>query len=213
MPELYTSEEGKGKTPNLEKLLKKASRSHWSSFVACPKNIKFESQHDSEEVVIFGRAHFIVNLGWIAVLCFAVFIPMFWGSFPFFQVLNPATLLQLDLLWYMVLAFYGIQSFLLWFYNVYIVTSERLLDVDFVGLLNKTINVTQLSNIEDVNYTQKGIMQSMFDYGDVIVQTASEQNTPDMAGEPSAFTFESIANPDKVVSVISELIKDEDRKN
>lgn len=212
MPEIFKADKNK-KPSTIEEVLNSASNSQWASFVARPKRLKFESQHESEEVVILGRAHFIVNLGWITVICFAIFVPFFWGEFPFVKALNDVTIMEMTMLWYMALAFYGIQSFLLWFYNVYIVTNERLVDVDFLGLLSKTINVTQLSKIEDVNYSQKGLMQSMFDYGDVIVETASEQKTTDLTGETSAFTFKSISNPDKVVTLISQLIEDEEREN
>ena len=99
----------------------------------------------------------------------------------------------------------------MWFYNVYIVTNERLVDVDFVGLLSKTVNVCQMSRVEDVNYTQKGFFASMLNYGDVIVQTASEQKTPDSSGELSAFTFESIAYPDRVAALISQLTEETEK--
>jgi hypothetical protein len=213
MPEIFKAEKPKEKVSSIDEMLVAASNNQWSSFVACPKHLKFEMQHDDENVIILGRAHFIVNLGWITVLSFAIFVPMFWGEFPFFKVLNATTMMEVSILWYMALAFYGIQSFLLWFYNVYIVTNERLVDVDFLGLLSKTINVTQLSKIEDVNYSQRGLLQSMLNFGDVIVQTASEQRTPDREAEISAFTFASISNPDKVASVISQLIEDEEDSN
>jgi len=213
MPEIFNADRMRDKISKVNEMLKMSPHSHWASFAAFPKQLRFEMQHDDEEVVVLGRAHFIVNLGWIAVLCFAIFVPMFWGEFPFLKTLNTATILQLTILWYMALAFYGIQSFLLWFYNVYIVTTERLVDVDFLGLLSKTINITQLSKIEDVNYSQRGLLQSIFNYGDVIVQTASEQRTPDRVAEISAFTFASISNPDKVASVISQLIEDEEEND
>lgn len=212
MPEIFKADKSKQKS-SLEALLGSSSHSQWSSFITSPKYLKFESQHEDEEVIFLGRAHFIVNLGWITVLCFAIFVPLFWGEFPFFKVLDGVTIMEMTLLWYAALLFYGIQSFLLWFYNVYIVTNERLVDVDFLGLLSKTINVTQLSKIEDVNYSQKGLAQSIFNFGDVIVETASEQKTTDLTGETSAFTFKSIANPDSVVTIISQLIDDEEKEN
>jgi hypothetical protein len=86
-------------------------------------------------------------------------------------------------------------------------------DVDFVGLLSKTVNVTELDNVEDVNYSQNGLMDSFFNMGDVIVQTASEQKTQDASGELSAFTFEAIANPDKVSQIISKLVHDEEEQH
>jgi hypothetical protein len=93
------------------------------------------------------------------------------------------------------------------------VTNERLIDLDFMGLLNKTINVTQISRLEDINYTQRGLMSSIFNYGDVIAQTASEQRSGDTKdGETSAFTFESVGDPNEVVRVISDLMDKEDDK-
>lgn len=181
------------------------------SFFAHPKKFKFESQQDDEEILILGRRHFITNLGWIALISFAFVIPFFWTEFPFIQSLDGNTQVTLTMLYYMVLLFFSLQNFLMWFYNVYIVTNERLVDIDFVGLLSKTVNVAQISNVEDVNYTQRGIMASFFNYGDVIAQTASEQKTPDSSGEASAFTFEAVGMPDKVAAMISQLVEDADK--
>jgi hypothetical protein len=213
MPEIFKATGSKKGSNQMEKILEKCPRSQWGSFIAGSDQLRFESQQEDEEVVILGRRHPITNLGWIAVVSFAIFIPIFWNEFPFIQTLNGNTLASLTLLWYLALGFYALQSFLMWFYNVYIVTNERLVDVDFVGLLNKTVNVTELGNVEDVNYSQRGIVESLFNYGDVITQTASEQKTPDATGEMSAFTFESIAYPDKVVAVISQLVEDERENN
>ena len=153
----------------------------------------------------------MTNFGWIALICFAFVIPFFWGEFPFLKALDGNTLVSLTMLWYLGLLFFGLQSFLMWFYNVYIITNERLVDVDFVGLLSKTVNVAQLGKVEDVNYTQNGFLANLFDYGDVIVQTASEQKTPDSSGEASAFTSESVAFPDRVAALISQLTEEAEK--
>lgn len=182
------------------------------SFVFNPSRLKFETQHENEEVILLGRRHPITNLGWLFLTSVAVFIPMYWQSFPFFSVLSELTITKVTIVWYLGLIFYVIQNSLLWFYNVYIVTDERLVDVDFVGLLNKTVNVADLNNLEDVNYSQNGLIDSIFNIGNVVVQTASEQKTPDAAGEASAFTFEKISDPDKVAQVISQLIDNEERE-
>ncbi len=200
-------------SPDVKKLLSELqSGGILGSFFAHPKKCRFESQQDDEEILILGRRHFITNLGWLAVLSFAFFVPFFWIEFPFVKALDGNTLVSLTMLYYMVLTFFGMQNFLMWFYNVYIVTNERLVDIDFIGLLSKTVNVAQLKDLQDVNYTQKGILASFFNYGDVIVQTASEQKTPDSAGEESAFTFEAVGMPDKIAAMISQLVEDVDKK-
>lgn len=180
----------------------------FGSFVVSPDKAKFESQDDDEEIIILGRRHFITNLKWMAMACFAIFVPLFWGEFPMVKALDTNTNFVLSIVWYSALLFYVIQNFLLWFYNVYIVSNERVVDVDFFGLLYKNINVTHLANVQDVNYSQKGIFSSFFNFGDVIIQTSSEQKSDD-SSEQSAFTFNAVANPDLVVKVISELVERE----
>lgn len=181
-------------------------RSILGSLVVAPQNTTFESQDDDEKILIFGRRHFVTNLKWIALSCFAFFVPLFWGEFPMVKALDTNTSFVLSIVWYSVLLFFVIQSFVLWFYNVYIVTDERLVDVDFFGLLYKNINVTQIGKVEDVNYSQRGIFSSFFNYGNVVVQTASEQRSDDRS-EKSAFTFDAVANPELVVKIISELME------
>lgn len=212
MPEVFKSDKLKGISEEVKKILNgTVAGGSFGSCVPHPHKFRFESQQDDETVLLLGRRHFITNFGWITVICFAFVIPFFWGEFPFLKALDGNTLVSLTMLWYLGLIFFGMQSFLMWFYNVYIITNERLVDVDFVGLLNKTVNVCQMNKVEDVNYTQKGFFASMLNYGDVIVQTASEQKTPDSSGELSAFTFESVAYPDKVASLISQLTEESEK--
>jgi membrane protein YdbS with pleckstrin-like domain len=204
MPEIFKTKEKESE--QIQRLLgNNYSHNLWSSFVVNP-NLSFQSQHDQEEVILLGRRHPITNLGWLSLVCIGLFVPMVWVEFPFFAVLTEVTLTKITILWYLSIIFYVIMNFLMWFYNVYIVTDERLIDVDFAGLLNKTVNIAELEKLEDVNYTQNGLMDSLFNMGDVIVQTASEQKTQDASGELSAFTFEKIASPDMVAQVISQLM-------
>ncbi|MFZ3068910.1 MAG: hypothetical protein WA052_01200 [Microgenomates group bacterium] len=212
MPEIF----GANKSEDIQEVkdLEKSGkfRSLFGSFVVTPPKTRFESQDNDEKIVILGRRHFITNLKWLTLACFAIFVPMFWGEFPMIKALNTNTSFILSIVWYSALLFYVIQNFILWFYNVYIVTNERLVDVDFFGLLYKNINVTQIGRIEDVNYSQRGLFSSFFNFGNVVVQTSSEQRSDDRS-EGSAFTFDHVANPDLVVKIISELMEEEQKKN
>jgi len=207
MPEIF----GTNKPEKIDEIrqLEKSGKykSIFGSFVVEPNRTRFESQDDDEIIMVLGRRHFVTNLKWIATACLAFFVPMFWGEFPMIKMLDANTFFILSVVWYSALLFYVIQNFLLWFYNVYIVTNERLVDVDFFGLLYKNINVTQIGRVEDVNYSQRGIFSSFFNYGDVVVQTASEQRSDDKS-EKSAFAFQSVADPDLVVKIISELMEE-----
>jgi len=72
--------------------------------------------------------------------------------------------------------------------------------------------MAQLKNVEDVSYSQIGIMSSIFNYGKVVVQTASEQLSDDVGQESAAFTFNAVLNPDRVMRVISQLMEQEEQE-
>lgn len=184
----------------------------WRSLTACPPKTSFEAQEDKEQVLLLMRRHPVTNLWWIVLLAMLLGVPLFWSEFPLVANVMPLTKLALEVLWYLGLCFFAIQNLLLWFYNVYIVTDERIIDVDFFGLLYKNVNATQIRKIEDVNYSQVGMMASMFNYGNVIIETAAEQRSEDRMEETSAFTFEAVSNPDRIVKVISELMEQEERE-
>jgi membrane protein YdbS with pleckstrin-like domain len=210
MVEVYKKER---ESEQIQKMLGNGySHNFWDSFVLNPHKLCFDAQHESEEVILLGRRHPITNIKWLLLVFVGLIVPVFWHSFPFFEVLSEVVFEKITILWYLSIIYFVIMNFLLWFYNVYIVTDERLIDVDFTGLLNKTVNVAELYKLEDVNYSQNGLLDSIFNMGDVIVQTASEQKTPDASGDLSAFTFENISSPDKVVQVISKLIDNEDEE-
>lgn len=181
------------------------------SFV-CPKDARFESQNEEEHILLLMRAHPITNWRWILLSCVLFVTPLFWGEFPLVAALEPGINLALGLTWYLILTFFVFQNFLLWFYNVYIVTDERIIDVDFFGLLYKNINATQIRKIEDVNYSQRGVLSGFFDYGNVVVETASAQKSDDTPTERSAFTYDNVPRPDRVVRVITELMEQEEHE-
>ena len=198
----------------VKKLKADGFSSTFGSLCAFPENVTFESEHDDEQVLVIGRAHMVTNWSWVTLICFLIFIPVFWSSFPLISVLSDNLHFAMTVLWYLALSLYGLMKLLLWFYSVYIVTNERIIDVDFFGLLYKNINVTMIDKIEDVNYSQTGLLASIFNFGDLIVETASEQTSSDTAnGERSAFTFENISNPDKVSRIITLLMEEEEKQN
>lgn len=189
------------------------SSSPWRSLTACLPGVKFEAQGSHETVLLLMRKHPVTNLWWLILTAMLLGTPLFWDDFPLVSNVDLVTRSALAILWYLGLAFFVIQNLLLWFYSVYIVTDERIVDVDFFGLLYKNVNVAQIRKIEDVSYAQIGILSSVFDYGNVIIETAGEQRTEDRGYELSAFTFEAVPNPDRVVKVINQLMEQEEQES
>lgn len=184
----------------------------WNNLVVCPKEASFESQHSKELILIMARRHMATNIGWVMAVLVLLFIPLFWGEFPLIALVDSGVRFGILSLWYLGLGLFAFQKMLLWFYNIYIVTDERIIDVDFFGLLYKNINVTQIRKIEDVNYSQIGLMSGIFNFGDVVIQTASEQRSEDVGEERSAFTFQAISRPDRIARVVMQLMEQEEKE-
>ncbi len=211
MPGVFAND---GMVDAVKKLIAEGfQKSVWHSMTAMPKGVGFEAQNDDEQVILFLRSHPATNLHWVGLILILFFIPFFWIEFPLLSSISPMVRLALTVFWYMGLAFFAFEQLLVWFYNVYIVTNERVIDVDFYGLLYKDVKTAQISRIEDVSYAQRGLFSSFLNYGDVTVETASEQRSDNEAEGSGAFVFEAVTNPNEVVKVISELIEKEDNKH
>lgn len=76
-----------------------------------------------------------------------------------------------------------------------------MIDIDFINILNKKIAETRISKIEDVTQRSGGFLMAFFDYGNVIVQTAAMEQ---------AFQFHLVPHPQKVVTIINQLMGKEE---
>lgn len=58
-----------------------------------------------------------------------------------------------------------------WYYTVYIVTDQRIVEVHQKGFFDRSITEWQHSKILHVNYRVKGFQAVIFNYGDITVRT------------------------------------------
>ena len=96
-----------------------------------------------------------------------------------------------------------IESFLSWFFNIYILTDERIVDIDFHNLIYKEVSDAKISNIQEVNHSVGGVVGTVFNFGDIKIQTA---------GAVPTFDFLNVANPARVVRIIGELRQEEEQE-
>lgn len=172
-----------------------------TTFAVHPKHIHFETQEKEEHIVLFLRQHIIVNLPWLAIAAVLLSAPTL--AFPFlfgftrFSFAIPAGYLIVGtLFWYLMTFGFILANFIGWFFNIYIITDRRVVDIDFLYLLYKQFSEAELSKIQDISYTTGGILATMFNYGNVSIETA---------GEMPNFEFDNIPHPEKVVSTIRSL--------
>lgn len=201
MPEIY-------KQPSPLPVKKSAFRETLSSFIINPTDIKFETQETNENIIIFMRAHPVTNLGWLLATFMllvlpVLFLPIIYSAKFIPQGMPWGYFVIVPLLWYLGVLEYAFTNFLKWYFNVYIVTTKRVVDIDWISLLYKKFSSAQLEKIQDVSYKQGGVIDSFFNYGNVMVQTA---------GTDPNFEFSHIPNPDKVVREINKILEEHKKK-
>lgn len=169
-------------------------------FLPNPPNTYFENQEKGEKIVLLLRAHIITLVPAAIFILFLVLTPIvvlaITANFGvnLSNFLKPKLLVAVILAWYTFAAGYTLLRFLLWFFNVYLVTNERLVDFDFEGFLLKAVSETRLNKIQDVTSRIYGPIRTLFNFGDVFVQTA---------GAEREFEFHAVPKPDSVAQAIS----------
>jgi len=172
-----------------------------TAFAVNPLGLRFETQEEEEVVVLFLRQHFIVNLPWIAITILlliapTVIFPKLFSALSIHFPFPPGYYFIGTIFWYVATFGFALASFIGWFFNIYIVTNERVVDIDFFYLLYKKFSEAELLKIQDISYTSGGILAAIFNFGNVTVQTA---------GESPNLEFDSVPFPEKVVETIRSL--------
>ena len=104
-----------------------------------------------------------------------------------------------------------------YYLSLQIVTSRRIIDIDQKGLFNRQIDQMPIANIQDVAFKQSGLFSVLFNFGDVIVQSAA--NTLENAGGSktadkldAGFVFNNAPSPSEITAIISDLYHKEKEK-
>ena len=180
------------------------SKSSFSAYMPKPEKVRFSNQATTEKVILLLRQHPITQITWIFTAVVMGFIPLLFGSVSVFTSIFPGNFqLAVVVGWYLLIVGYVLESFLKWFYNVYIITDERIIDVDFHSLIYKNVSSAKIDNIEDTTASSGGFFAALFDYGRITIQTAAEKRE---------FEFDKVPHPTKVTNLINELILEEERE-
>lgn len=172
------------------------------SYCVLPK-MRFVTQQDDEEIVLLLRAHPVTNVPWILVTLIMLVLPGFVELTGVFIGLPAGFLFVGKLIWYLMTLMYAFEKFLYWYYSVFIVTNERLVDIDFENILWRIVTYANLNHIEEPAMVTGGFIRSLLQYGNVYVTTASEQPTIEALGVPW---------PQKVVDIINRLSEELEKR-
>lgn len=131
------------------------------------KTTTFPGQHEDEEVLMVFRQHPLVMrkelvIG-LLIMLVAVLPLLFWPLSP--VAMKVAIFLPLAVIPYWFYRWLG------WYYSVYIVSSERIVEVKQKGLFNRKVTEFGLDKVQNINYHIKGLQAVMFKFGDITIQT------------------------------------------
>ena len=171
----------------------------YSSFRQFPSGVSFAEQEEDEEILLLLRRHFVTNIPWILATIFLSVLPI---GFPFFIANFPiplpggSILTYYTIFYYLIVFGFVLVNFALWYFHTGLVTSMRLVDIDLSGILVRQISEAKNKSIEDVSYTQIGFVRSLFNYSDVMVQTAGAENN---------IEYDRVPRPSVVADIIGDL--------
>ncbi|MBI5123041.1 hypothetical protein HZA75_04235 [Candidatus Roizmanbacteria bacterium] len=165
------------------------------SFCLNPQS-KFDTQEDGEKIYLLLRSHPFTQIGWILSSIF-LFILLFISNFFIQSFFNLGQIFIINLFFIIFILSYIWFSILNWYFNVGIITSKRVIDIDFYAVLYKEITVAQLGKIEDITVKSGGYFESLFDYGSIFVQTA---------GTEANVEFVNVPHPSDAVQIINKLL-------
>lgn len=175
------------------------------SFVKKPQQMYFVGEDSDEKILYVLRKAFITNIWWVfggtTLLVAPVLINIFiiTVNWEFHDIITPGFVFIINSFWYLFSLGYIFERFLSWYFNVYIITNKRIVDMDYNHLLNRNISEAPLRNVEDITHTVKGFLGTVFNYGTVSIQTAAERRE---------LEFEDVVTPAKIQDILSDLVSE-----
>lgn len=150
----------------------------------------FEGQHQKEEIIVVIHRHWyalfwpVVKLFAGLVLVFIVFrLAGFWSTFSWY----------IFFIWLIIGGIYILINWFNWYRDRYIITSERVVNLQQKGLFSRSVFEAPYENIQDLSYEINGFMATILRFGNVRVQTA---------GTKEGIILEQVAQPRKLKSKI-----------
>lgn len=157
---------------------------------------------EGEKIKVIIRKHWIMDVKVILItfvmyvlpaMIFVSLIIAYWPNF-FNEGLAMVTLIVLIYLLYAELMLY-----IKWLneeLDILVVTNFRLINLEQVKFMERTVSETNLQQIQDVKGVEKGVLGNLLHYGDLQIQTASEK---------VGFCIESVPQPFRYAREILDL--------
>lgn len=161
--------------------------------------IKKLNLKENEKIVKIVRCYSITYF-------FPILITLFLIAAPFFFLFLLFSLGVLGMIIFLFVLFtgiiYGVREFVLWYFNVFVITNQRVIDIDQRGCFDRIVSEAPFEKIQDISYRIKGVFQTLFHYGNIQIQTA---------GTALKLEFKNIYQPEKIQELITYLINQDQK--
>lgn len=162
--------------------------------------MRFPGQHSGERIILLLRRHPFVFAVILAYFVLLVLLPIGVRLLLSNELLaalagtvwEPLGLLALTA-YYLFLWLFLMFAWIDYYLDLWIVTDERIVNIEQSGLFDRVISEQRLIRVQDVTSEVKGLFPTFLNYGNVHVQTA---------GSRERFVFEQVPEPDLVKKVV-----------
>lgn len=156
-----------------------------------------------KDIVIFARRHWVSFLGDIIMSVLLLIIPLVLILVALYflpdnfqgKVLN--FIVVFGSAYYLVMLTFIFSAWISYYYDIYILTSDKIVDITQSGFFNRKIAQLSLLRVQDVSSKIEGFFPTFFVFGDVLVETAGEK--------VETFLLKDIPNPQKFSASVLEL--------
>lgn len=152
-----------------------------------------QSLKQNEEPIAIIHKHWTRLAPAVARALAAFIIPSFFLKY----ILASRTAFYVYLAFVAALVLYLVYSWIVYYFDVFIITDQRVVDIQQTGIFRRTVVEAPMSRIQDVTYNISGFFATLFNYGRVTVRTASE----------SEVAMDAVSEPEEVHEMIVELQK------
>ncbi len=102
----------------------------------------------------------------------------------------------LSSVYYLSIILFFYSYFISYYLDVAIITNDRMVDIEQATLFSRTVAEVDLYQIQDATSEVKGFVRSLFNYGDVVAQTA---------GPVPKFILNSVPDPHRIRQMLLDM--------
>ncbi len=162
----------------------------------------FKEQFDDEEVLLVFRKHPIVMRKGLVFASVALLVgPLYTLILTYVKTANPPTMtfFGLSFLFSILLCVVVFLPYWIgWYFSVYIVTNQRLMQINQKGLFHRSMVGLGLNQIQMVNYEIAGFQETVLGYGTIMIQTFV-----------GSLTIHEVHHPAKIQKELLEILRDQ----